>query len=355
MPLSNEQLEQAISLRKQGLKARDIAKQFGVTKNVILGYFHRAGQPKLRPATKKHRDPAWVKQAQQMLASGQDYIAVSLALGVSPRIIHAAITRLQPKPKMKLGGRTVWHGQRLAGLAFGLALGMRQETVAQQLGVTYTALLAQLHNHPELRPKHRPRITPEDTELARQMFFDYARDVDIAAALKRDVGTVRQFCFHKGWRRSGTVTQWLNKYPDLKSVLKEQGEHAFLAQARTKAASMKLDQKSLRKHKMLTEEGNIIAYCQEVMAREGITRNAKIRLMRNNGATLEQVGACFGVTRERIRQLMAQQFTTVQFDDKVKRMQLIYEVLPLEYQQKFLDWLEQLGAFKGRERHVWEG
>jgi hypothetical protein len=130
------------------------------------------------------------------------------------------------------------------------------------------------------------------------MFLAYYDIDDIAIALNRTPGTVRLRAHMMGLHREGFLTRIANKNPDLRHLLHSGDTEGFLRAVTAR--------KELRAHKAESRRRadlqKISDRAQEIL-RTSESRNAKMRLMREAGMSLSQVGKHFSVTRERVRQI----------------------------------------------------
>jgi hypothetical protein len=155
--------------------------------------------------------------------------------------------------------------------------------------------------------KHR-RFTQEEDDIIRAEYADY---VDVRATgikLGRDYGTMRQRILHLGLTRDGSVSRMLKWCPEhLKPVLKEKGSEAFIESVNRHIAEAEQNEIKLS----VEEKVEIDAQVAEIESRLELERREKMLAMRALGLPLESIGTRFGISRERVRQLIAPDFIRV--------------------------------------------
>lgn len=147
------------------------------------------------------------------------------------------------------------------------------------------------------------RWTDKDMAVLRHMFDDYYTHEEMAVALNRSVATIRLRLFKHNMRRAGAITRLVSKHPEFRPVLVERGYGAFIEAVAEKHKDAIDREKSgvLRKNRQKAEKIAAILAGTD-------PRNEKIKLLRQAGLNLSEIGGIFGITRERIRQIEARGF-----------------------------------------------
>lgn len=155
-------------------------------------------------------------------------------------------------------------------------------------------------------PKGIPlqRFTEDETNRVRSDYLAYVPVRDTAYALNRDIGTIRQHILKLNLRRSHTISVLLRNLPsEWKAQAVRLPKEEFLARARAWIHANVSEAARLHQE----EKARIRAYVKfrldQIFASPSMERVEKMVMMRREGATLEEVGDLFGITRERVRQL----------------------------------------------------
>jgi transposase len=88
--LSPEQQEEAIQLRKNGMKLDDIAKHFAVSDSLIKNMLYRRG---VILRSHPNRKPIDLKQVAKLRAQGQSMDEIAKTMGISTATIHLRIAK----------------------------------------------------------------------------------------------------------------------------------------------------------------------------------------------------------------------------------------------------------------------
>jgi len=140
------------------------------------------------------------------------------------------------------------------------------------------------------------RFTPDEIDIIRWDFAAYVPVTEIAKRIGHSVGTVRQKILSLGLTRDSRVTCALRYAPpELVARRAEMTNDEFVAEAKKWRAGIN------RRHRA-ARDIRVRAALDAIAAGDG-SRPKKMRAMRDAGATLEEIGARFGITRERVRQV----------------------------------------------------
>lgn len=177
--------------------------------------------------------------------------------------------------------------------------------IAAEFGVTTQTVCRKAQDLGAHVGKTIKRFTPEEDAYIRQEWAKNTPVEQIAQALSRSEGVVRQRILHKlrdlVGTRSALGTRLVNRYghevlgaggtpEEIHARLKEIQEQAT-AKARASAHA-----------KWLAKQRMAINAMHEAIA-AGTPRNMAIAECRSAGVTLERLGEEFGITRERVRQI----------------------------------------------------
>jgi DNA-binding MarR family transcriptional regulator len=186
--------------------------------------------------------------------------------------------------------------------------------------------------------------TTAEYATLRRMYEGYSSMREIAAALDRSIPTIQLHIFKEGLKRDGFITRLANQNPDLRYLITEVGRDAFV-QAVT-------DRKTARRDKAKADREAHINGIKERAAtiiRSSESRNEKMRLLREAGLNLTQIGRHFGLTRERVRQIEAKGFPTEEAGTGDRRK--ISSTNPVVLQKK-IDRLCRAWNFASREARL---
>lgn len=256
---------------EQGLSARLIGEQLGVTRNSVLGRTFRLGLCKTigeprSPHVRKH---------------------------------HKSLTEVSIRKQM-LPDRLI---ERISDLR---ELGFTWNQIAADLDVSVPTARNWAVKYGLLVPTEKRAFTPSDIDYIKLAWERNDPVEDIADKLQRSFGSIHQQVLKL--QRRGDVGR---RDPAKTMLLKRYGEAAMAAgatpsealrnmqEAKTQAfaAAMNAANAAKRRHKdfALTAMRAAIA--------AGSDRNAAIFAARADGVNLEEIGAEIGVTRERVRQI----------------------------------------------------
>jgi len=186
--------------------------------------------------------------------------------------------------------------------------------------------------------------TQAEYATLRRMYEGYCSMPEIASALDRSIPTIRNHIFKEGLKRDGFITRLANQNPDLRYLIVEVGRDAFV-QAVT-------DRKTARRDRVKDDRDvhiNDIKERAATIVRSSESRNEKMRLLREAGLNLTQIGRHFGLTRERVRQIEAKGFPTEESGTGDRRK--ISSTNPAVLQKK-IDRLCRAWNFASREARV---
>jgi hypothetical protein len=179
------------------------------------------------------------------------------------------------------------------------AAGVRSQDIARKLGRHRDAVCRRARKL-KLSPRC-VRISAEQDLILRRDWAAYVPVQEIARKLNRSVGVVRGFVRERKLRRSGPATRAFAWAPDhLKAELPKLGPKAFCAAC---YAWRKQQCDSAKAEKIAA----LAAAVAKIVRRRGLSRNEKIKAMRESGLTLQAIGDRYGLTRERVRQIANQQ------------------------------------------------
>jgi hypothetical protein len=148
---------------------------------------------------------------------------------------------------------------------------------------------------------HVRRFTAEDVETIRRDWDAYVPLQVMAQKLDRTYGTLRQKVRELGLRRSGPVFKCFQGAPEhLKSRRALLSDEDFIAACKH---WRKQEQRKIAA-KRAEDRRQIVEIARTISRRTDLDRRAKMKLMRKAGATLKEVGQCFGITRQRVDQII---------------------------------------------------
>lgn len=140
--------------------------------------------------------------------------------------------------------------------------------------------------------------TDQHYETLRRMYAGYYTIPEIAAALDRSEATVRVHLHKENIHREGFLTRLAGKNPDLRHLLHAGDREGFI-QAITQRKALRVRKAESQKRAAFRK---IVGRTEEIL-RTSENRNAKMKMMREAGMSLTQIGNQFSLTRERVRQI----------------------------------------------------
>jgi DNA-binding transcriptional MerR regulator len=179
---------------------------------------------------------------------------------------------------------------------------------------------------------HIRRFSAAEDENIRADYFAWVPVKQTAAKLRRSHGVIRQRINFLGLHRSqhppacnGAVTQVLKWAPEhLRQHLLDGtlAPDQFLTQCHHWRDQQQQQLLTLRQQQQEHDRAALVTTCVRIFHDQSLPRNAKMRAMRDAGATLESIADYFGVTRERTRQLTSEQYQRKVESEKATRRAL---------------------------------
>jgi hypothetical protein len=184
------------------------------------------------------------------------------------------------------------------------------------------------------------RFTEEEDRIITNDYLAYVPMPEIAQRLERDEGTIRQRIFkYLGVRRSGRVTLALQWAPEeLKARVLKMEPAKWLAAC----YAWRNEQRDKRKENAERMRAERMAKSQEIDAREDFSRNDKIRAKRIIGLTNREIANQYGVTRQRVQQIVDPNYVAAskarrqsRVSDKAARLFALWQLMSPQEQQRF--------------------
>lgn len=141
------------------------------------------------------------------------------------------------------------------------------------------------------------KFTPEEDDFLTREFLAYKPREEIAALLKRTVGALNQRILHLGLRREMRRTLLVKRFKEAATDPRSVDE--IKAEIAQKDHAEKLQRSA--------EQEAIIADVLKSMIQAlnwGASRRPVFQTALAAGATLQEIGECVGITRERVRQIV---------------------------------------------------
>jgi len=150
------------------------------------------------------------------------------------------------------------------------------------------------------------RFTPEEDAILKDLWRQYVPHAEIAAAIDRSVGTLRQRALKLKLRRNQNLSYALNQYaPEhLKDKIGTIPDHQLLYECR--AWKKEKERREREEAERLASDGKarVLAAINQTIADHGLSRREKILRLRSLGLTLRAIGDLFDITHERTRQIL---------------------------------------------------
>lgn len=261
---------------QDGLSARLIAESIGggVTRNSVLGRTFRLG---LCQSGSERRKP----ETSAKRPKKETLLQISIRQRTRPADVIDRITDM-------------------------LELGLGWREIAAEIGMSIATVRGWAIKFGGYAPRHMTRFTDEDRAYITAAWARHDLVEDIADKLGRSFGVVRQEILRL--RRGGHIE---TRDPNKTRLLRQYGEAALAAGATPAEALKKMAE---AKEAAFSEARDAAAsakrkYRDQVLTAlrasvaAGADRNACIFAARADGVSLEEIGAEFGLTRERIRQI----------------------------------------------------
>lgn len=203
-----------------------------------------------------------------------------------------AMTIALPKKHKK----RAWTTQEITTLKAGLEAGKYYTDIAAQLGRSVGQVRSFALHRLNVGPRRLTYYTPEDLEAIRHEYLAYVPLEDIANKLGRSVGSIRQQVYRLGLWRDGRRTHLSRKF----APAAYDPRPVDVIVAELKAAEQKK-----KEERDAEQEARIVKMLEQAVsaAAFGASRKAVMQRALLEGATLQEIGDAFGVTRERVRQI----------------------------------------------------
>lgn len=201
--------------------------------------------------------------------------------------------------------RSKWPDDTASRIETMRAAGQPWRVVAEGFGVNAGTIRIQAKKLGVFRPSSRYFAAAED-EVIRHDYVTHANLRETAAKLGRSYGDIRQriFLFHRdlvGTVRTGASTKAIMKYG--RGVLELGATPAeAVAACKAKIVEAEAAARVAALHAKAKHNSQIVDLMLSQIS-QGKDRNAAIFEARALGVTLEQIGGCFEITRERVRQI----------------------------------------------------
>jgi hypothetical protein len=148
------------------------------------------------------------------------------------------------------------------------------------------------------------KFTPDECDLIKREYLAHALVPEIANKLGRSEGVVRQKILSLGLRRPRLGTRSAPEH--LKALAGKIPTNEWRAKYRSwQHEQLRQAQEQKLQARALSGQ-HLAAKCAEIDAREDLTRNEKMAAKVAAGMTLQAVGDQYGISRERVRQIVKQ-------------------------------------------------
>jgi len=150
------------------------------------------------------------------------------------------------------------------------------------------------------------RFTPQEDAILRDLWRQYVPHAEIAVAIDRSVGTLRQRALKLKLRRNGNLSYALNQYaPEhLKEKLGTIPDAQLLRECRAWKKEKEQHEREEKECFASAHNAQVLAATKQIIADHGLSRREKIGQLRALGLTLREIGDLFNITHERTRQIL---------------------------------------------------
>jgi transposase len=149
------------------------------------------------------------------------------------------------------------------------------------------------------------RFTPEEHATFVKDFLAYVPVEEIAAKLNRSEGTLRARAVYFGLRRSQYVTKAMEWAPEhLRRRVHEMDARQWLAACYAWRDAERRKPKDEAVAKRAAQAAERAVQAAEIYRRSDITREQKMRLMRDAGLTYKEIAAHYNVTRTCVNNIL---------------------------------------------------
>jgi hypothetical protein len=301
MNWSEEKVQQAVKLFQSGFTATEIAPRFGVSRSSICGLLWRHGakrgaKPVRREPVRKSRYD-WSTLDPQITAAYEEGLsapAIGKRIGVSLDATHRRLAILG----LPLSKAPNWSDEEKSLLKTWVLAGVPHKEIAERLNRPYYSVKQKIGVLGLAKPIKR--FPAEEDAYIVKAYTALALTEDIATALGRSVGVIRQRILHLGLRREAKRTILANRWGinpdtvpdlDLKGVAQVVNERVRAERAMSRATKLALVNASLDQ-------------MEQELREKAVDRRAAFRAAMLKGATLQQIGDRVKLTRERVRQIV---------------------------------------------------
>lgn len=152
--------------------------------------------------------------------------------------------------------------------------------------------------------KRTERFTDNDHAKITEWYESYVPVSQIAKAMGRSEGVISQHVLRLGLSRSGSVSCSLRSAPTfLKRILMEEGEEAFLKAEREWEETKRAGKQKAKEFNRSAHLHRVKTLCATANV-DAMSRTDAMKFMYSIGMTLQEIGDKYGLTRERIRQII---------------------------------------------------
>jgi excisionase family DNA binding protein len=148
------------------------------------------------------------------------------------------------------------------------------------------------------------RFTEDEDNIIKNDYRNYVSVDEIAEKLHRDKGTVRQRILRLDLHRSSIVSKLLLWAPDeLRQSLPDMNPEEWIAAVYAWRDQTQQEATAERDAEAEGVHNELLQQAKEIDGRDDMSRNEKMMAKRMLGLTLEEIGAQYRITRERVRQI----------------------------------------------------